>query len=119
MRPWEHLEQFAVAHPVLGMGGPEHQGGYFEVPYRGPITGSRLRCIASWAEGWDHVSVSLQTRCPRWDEMCRVKDVFFFPFEVAFQLHPGKTEYVNNHPYTLHIWRCQTQDMPMPPREFV
>lgn len=34
-----------------------------------------LAVIASDGDGWEHVSVSLPTRCPTWDEMCRVKHI--------------------------------------------
>lgn len=36
-----------------------------------------MAIIASWAGGWEHVSVSLRNRCPTWDEMCLVKDIFW------------------------------------------
>ena len=41
--------------------------------YRPP---REMAIIASWCGGWEHVSVSLQNRCPTWDEMCRIKDIF-------------------------------------------
>lgn len=68
---------------------------------------TRLRVIFSDGMGWDHVSVSLATRCPTWEEMCFVKDVFFQPCEVAMQIHPAKSDYVNNQPFCLHLWRPQ------------
>ena len=37
---------------------------------------NEIAFIASWAGGWEHVSVSLRNRCPTWDEMCLVKDIF-------------------------------------------
>ena len=70
---------------------------------------ARLRVVASNGMGWDHVSVSLATRTPTWDEMCWVKDKFFAPEEVAFQLHPARSQYVNYHPFCLHLWRPQTE----------
>lgn len=35
------------------------------------------------------------------------------------QLHPAKSEYVNIHPYCLHLWRPLEREIPMPPVEFV
>lgn len=69
--------------------------------------------IASIDGDWDHVSVSLLTldgnhpleRCPRWNEMCFIKDLFFKDEEEVIQFHPKKSEYVNIHPYVLHMWR--------------
>jgi hypothetical protein len=63
---------------------------------------------------WDHVSVSLPDRCPTWEEMCFIKELFFFPNEPAMQLHPV-AEYINNHPYCLHLWRPLDQKIPLPP----
>lgn len=69
-----------------------------------------LRIIASDGGGWDHVSVSLPTRCPTWEEMCWVKRLFFSPDEVVMQLHPATSNYVNNHPHCLHLWRPQSAE---------
>lgn len=71
--------------------------------------------VFSWGGGWDHVSVSFPNRCPTWEEMCEVKKMFFHPEETAWEYHPMESEYVNNHPYCLHIWRLQQPGMPMPP----
>ena len=65
-------------------------------------------------EDWDHVSVSLAGRCPTWEEMCFIKELFFKPDEPAMQLHPVK-DYVNNHPYCLHLWRPLNAEIPLPP----
>lgn len=74
-----------------------------------------LKIIASAGEGWDHVSISLPNRCPTWPEMCLVKDMFFEDEEMVIQIHPKKSEYVNYHPYCLHMWRWQLEGQPMPP----
>ena len=86
-----------------------------------PRTGSKapLMCVFSIGCDWDHVSVSLKHRCPTWEEMCTVKDIFFHEDEVAVQYHPAKKDYVNNHPYCLHIWRPQLEKMPLPPSVLV
>lgn len=80
-----------------------------------------LFCQASDGGGWEHVSVSTIERCPTWDEMCKVKSLFWDDDDLVVQYHPPASEYVNNHPYTLHLWRksgrndfCET-----PPIEFV
>jgi hypothetical protein len=70
--------------------------------------------IASDGEGWDHVSVSLQDRCPTWDEMKRAKEMFFTEDEAAFQIFPPKAMYRNFHPFCLHWWRPQGQTIPLP-----
>lgn len=56
---------------------------------------------------WEHVSVtpSNQKRCPTWNEMCAIKDMFFLPEEECIEFHPKHSQYVNHHEYCLHIWR--------------
>lgn len=67
--------------------------------------GAQIFCIASDGMGWEHVSVSKMDRCPTWEEMCRVKDAFWDPEDVVIQIHPPASDYVNNHPFCLHLWR--------------
>ena len=88
-------------------------GGYGEVKY-GKLRGS---VIWSTGGGWDHVSVAPYKRSytPSWAEMCRIKDMFFWPEDVAVQYHPARSEYVNNMPNCLHLWRPQGVELPVPP----
>ncbi len=37
----------------------------------------RAAVVFSCGGGWDHVSASYPDRCPTWEEMCKVKDIFF------------------------------------------
>lgn len=64
---------------------------------------------------WDHVSVSARLRIPTWEEMCWIKSLFFEDDEVVVQYHPAKSQYVNLHPRTLHLWRPHNVVMPTPP----
>lgn len=84
--------------------------------------GAMLRIIASDgrhpdAKGWEHVSVSVggSNRCPNWPEMCFVKDLFWGEEETVIQFHPPKSEYVNTHPTTLHLWRKRDGMIETPP----
>ena len=70
--------------------------------------------IASDEMGWEHISVSRTDRCPTWDEMCQVKSMFWDDEDCVVQYHPPKSQYVNNHPYCLHLWRPTDQEMPIP-----
>ena len=80
-----------------------------------------MSCIASWGGGWDHVSVSPLDlkKIPTWEQMCKVKDIFFKPDESVIQVHPPKEEYVNNRSNCLHLWRCNYKEMLLPPSCFV
>lgn len=87
-------------------------GGVFNIPLD---KGRYLRCIASSGVGWDHVSVSLPHRCPTWEEMERVKRMFFKETETAMQLHVPPSDHISVHPYCLHIWRPTETEIPLPP----
>ena len=78
--------------------------------------GLKLFFICSDGLGWEHVSVSVvnKTRCPTWEEMCFIKNIVWEAEEVVMQLHPRKSEYVNCHPYVLHLWRPIGQVIPTP-----
>lgn len=67
------------------------------------------------SEGWEHVSVSAPGRTPTWAEMCFVKDLFWEETECVVQYHPPRADYVNNHPYCLHLWRNKRHEFQRPP----
>lgn len=80
--------------------------------------------VASNGGGWEHISVSPRNRkrqtCPTWEEMCEIKAMFFAPEECVVQYHPPKSDYVNNYPYCLHLWRpTGGVEIPRPPTVFV
>lgn len=80
-----------------------------------PLFKKPMTVVFSNGMGWDHVSVSYPSRTPNWEEMCIVKDIFFEKDEMVIQYHPVESEYVNNHPYTLHLWKPQNKEVPSPP----
>jgi hypothetical protein len=92
-------------------------GGVFRVHVK--TSSSPLCVIVSNTGGWDHVSVSLPTRCPTWVEMELVKRLFFRDDETAMQLHVPVADYRNFHPYCLHIWRPHGIPIPLPPGNMV
>lgn len=97
--------------------------GYYSIKHH-KIANYYYVVVASSGLGWDHVSVHLTEkkgnewklvqRTPTWAEMCWIKDFFFAPDEVAIQFHPRKEDYVNVHPYVLHLWRPHGVEMPTP-----
>ena len=79
-------------------------------------------CIASDGYEWEHVSVSILKknmvtikRTPTWEEMCMIKDIFWDDEDVVIQYHLAKKDYVNMHPYVLHLWKKINYDIPTPP----
>lgn len=77
--------------------------------------GRRVVIIATVLNGWEHVSVSLQDRCPSWEIMSAVKARFWPPEARVVQYHPPAAEHVNAHPYCLHLWRPLDVEIPAPP----
>lgn len=110
------LEPYRILNTDWGSQ-PGDDFGAFRIP--GP-QGEKLMIIASPGnanEGipWEHVSVSCKNRCPRWDEMCFVKSLFWDDEESVMQLHPPKSTWINNHPYCLHLWKPASGQIPLPP----
>ena len=104
-----------VATPRLIVLRAGEDGGWAEAHLASSKKNHPAKVVFSTGGGWDHVSVSFMHRCPTWEEMCEIKRLFFYPEEVCVQYHPAESEYVNNHPYCLHLWRYQKTGMPMPP----
>lgn len=116
-------------HPILGTTSMDGDNGAFEI--ESPEPGWRLYLICSdghdpdvpQAEGWQHVSVHARrgskVRTPNWHEMSYVKALCWDEEDVVIQFHPRKSEYVNNHPYVLHLWRPTHAEIPTPPPELV
>ena len=119
MKDLHTLDQYRVdMRHIYGTLG-DNGNGFFKVF----VHGKSFNCIASNGGGWEHVSVSPgspnRKKCATWDEMCAIKDMFFEPEETVVQYHPPRSDYVNNHPYCLHMWRPIGQELPRPPSIFV
>lgn len=78
--------------------------------------------IVSNGGGWDHVSVTLHkknganiSKCPSYEEMLMIKEKIFHDEETVFQIHPREEDYINTHPYCLHLWRPNNCNMVIPP----
>ena len=100
--------------PNLLIAQTSEDGGYV-VLFR---CGKRFASVI-WSDGggWEHVSICPFKRSytPSWDDMCQLKDMFFKEDEIVVQYHPAKSEYVNNMPNCLHLWRSMNSTFPMPP----
>ena len=83
--------------------------------------GGDLWVIASDGEGWEHVSIhginSGKMFTPTWDQMCFIKDLFWDAEDCVIQYHRPKSQYVNLHPNTLHLWRQSGKNsISLPPK---
>lgn len=112
MKNLEELKQT----PHLKIMSTAEDGGYGELffPGHSKAYGS---VIWSYGGGWDHVSVSPYNHrlTPSWDEMCRIKEMFFYENETVVEYHPAKSNYVNVKENCLHLWKPQNDTMPTPP----
>jgi hypothetical protein len=106
-----NLDRYRTTHPLY----PDTPSG----ARYGVFIVAGMKVIASDGMGWEHVSVSRKSRCPTWDEMCQIKNLFWDENETVIQFHPPKTEYVNNHPYCLHLWKPTDFEIQTPPSIFV
>jgi len=88
--------------------------------FRFEYQGYEVFCIASDGAGWDHVSVSInRKRTPSWEIMAHVKSRFWDDEDCVIQFHPPKSQHVNYHPYCLHLWRNQNQEVELPDRRMI
>lgn len=102
-------------HPRMASTDSDGNNGCFIVPVEHNVSAC---IIASDGSGWEHVSVHIvdsgKEVTPIWEEMCMIKDLFWDPEDCVIQFHPPQSEYVNNHPYTLHLWRPVGKEFPRP-----
>lgn len=108
-----------TTHPIYRSTTADGNNGAFWL--ESPEPGWRLAILCSDGEGWEHVSVHAyrkegkQQRTPTWREMHYVKTLCWDDEDVVMQLHPRRSEYVNLHPHTLHLWRPLEATIPTPP----
>ena len=120
LRQFDHLRDVQFELDVYGQIG-DSTAGVFWIDFR-------LVVIASSADDWDHISVSRPDRCPTWEEMERVKRMFFEDNETAMQLHVPPAEHIpagvegrlhnsgsKRAQYCLHLWRPKNERIPRPP----
>ncbi len=109
------FDKLAITHPTLGR--PiEGQGGCYRIPLKNQKGKTVwVLVMVGIGHGWDHVSASLQHRCPTWFEIDFIKRMFFEPEEVVMQIHHMESKHINNHQYCLHLWRPQNEKIPLPP----
>lgn len=110
-------EEYRVKTGAMASSFHDGNNGHFMIPL---MTKGKQRIkrvfsiIASDGLEWDHVSVSLPDRCPTWEEMCYFKKLFWGANVQVIQFHPPESEYINNHPYCLHLWKPQKSTIAFP-----
>jgi hypothetical protein len=110
------LDRHRTRHPAFGDSPAGANYGFFVI--------GDLRVVSSGGGadagfGWEHVSVSCANRCPTWEEMDKVKRLFWRDDETVVQFHPRDDVRVNVHPYCLHLWKRCGQEYELPPRNLI
>lgn len=122
-----HLSKYRVRTGLMGSDDSYGISGMFKIPFPNGLTIFDVIATNGVREHpiWEHVSVkahdkgSNRWRCPKWNEMCYIKDLFWEKNETVIQFHPEETEYVNNHPAVLHLWRPVEFEISLPPIIYV
>jgi hypothetical protein len=81
------------------------------------VLSSGVTSATEGPQAWEHVSVSLPNRTPTWEEMVRVKDLFWGAEELVLQFHPPRSQYVSHCGNCLHLWRHPGYEPELPPKE--
>ena len=116
--PTKRIEQYRVINGSMASTAGMGANGKFHIP--SPDGVAMLCIIASEGEpddprfAWEHVSVSLGARCPTWEEMDYVKQIFWRDDETVMQLHVPRDCHINNHAYCLHLWKPINVPIPRP-----
>ena len=86
-----------------------------------PLEGHMWQVLISDGMGFRHLSATnaQKSMLPSWNVMCRLRDYFFADDAWVMQLHPPKDEYINDHPYVLHLWESLNDPIPIPPNFMV
>jgi len=90
--------------------------GAFIVPINGQLWQVIISDGTGMNVGWRHLSATNAQRreVPPWDVMCRLKELFFADDAWVVQFHPPKDDYVNDHPFVLHLWEPLEEKLPVP-----
>jgi len=113
---WTHLERFRRTRPPLDSKAGDRFGAFYI-----SHGNEKFIIVADDGEqsGWEHVSMRTlagkKERCPTWEEMCWLKNLFWDEEETVLQFHPPRSDYVNLHPHVLHLFRQVGVEAPRPP----
>jgi hypothetical protein len=114
MSDWNYLNKYRVREGMFASNDSDGCNGYFCLM----IGSERVKVIASDGEGWKHVSVSLHDKpntVPNYKTMCEVRHLFYEDTDWVVQFNPPKSEFINDHPGCLHLWKSLDEKMPTPP----
>lgn len=106
LRTPNEIELYRIDTP-MGRGDPENGAFGFR---------DGLFVIISSGDGWEHVSVSRKSRIPSYEDMTRIKEIFWSDKDCVMQLFVPVRDHINCHPNCLHMWRpINGEEIPRPP----
>jgi hypothetical protein len=121
-----HLNPFRNRnHPQFKTEDTDGMTGYFVIPVAEDAWALTIASPGNELMPWEHVSArigykkyhgKMAERLPTWDEMCLLKEIFWDNDECVMQLHPKESDYVNQHPLVLHLWKPVGMEIPTPPK---
>ena len=113
-------EKYRVLIGKFASSKSDENNGTFFIPFNLKKT-LYANIIVSDGVGWEHLSIHLSyrngidvKRTPTWEEMCKIKDMFWDEHDCVIQYHPPKSDYVNQHKYCLHLWNPIDYVIPIP-----
>lgn len=110
------MEQHRVTSGEYGTKHRSSVNGFYQAMILRIIASDGLNKDGTVEQPWDHVSVSTERRCPKWEEMEWIRDQFFKPSDLVLQFSvPRNAEKIDQHPYCLHMWRHHDQVVLTPP----
>ena len=128
-KDFSHLDPYRIEEGVMGTQRDGSRKGAFIIQVADQRKETVLMVVASdgcddnglpipdQTLAWEHVSVhtrydagtpnrpNLKMRLPTWPEMQLVKTLFWEDDERVMQFHPEEDQYVNDHPFVLHLWK--------------
>lgn len=117
------IERYRIRRGEFASSAQDRCNGVFVIP--GTKGRAALQVIVSDGtapveKDWEHASVSLVSkkeprRCPTWEEMCFVKDLFWGDDECVVQYHVPAEDHQNLHEYVLHLWKRSDCEFIRPP----
>jgi len=114
---WSKLEIYRKTDGNMGSDEGDRFGAFYL--QLGTVQIIAIASSGSDEVAWEHVSLRARDykgeRTPTWAEMQRVKELFWDDEECVVQYHPPRSDYVNNHPHVLHLWKPVGIEMPRPP----
>ena len=124
--PTKRIELYRITDGKLATSRSDGANGAFILPLNSGVNvvvicsdGSDWAASGLEGEPWEHVSVSLQSRTPTWEEMDAVERIFWNDSEAVMQLHVPRSDHINFHEHCLHLWKPRKSPIPTPPLQTV